>query len=47
MQLNFAGDVAIAGARIADVGGRQGPGRREIDATGLLVTPGWVRDGHG
>src|SRR5438132_12249215 len=38
----FTGDVAIAGKRIAAVGGRQGPGRREIDATGLLVTPGWV-----
>jgi adenine deaminase len=38
----FTGDVAIAGERIAEVGGRQGPGRREIDATGLLVTPGWV-----
>src|SRR5256886_4680244 len=22
--------------------GKQGPGRREIDASGLLVTPGWV-----
>ncbi len=41
----FTGDVVIAGERIADVGGRQGPARREIDATGLLVTPGWV-DAH-
>ena len=38
----FAGDVAIAGGRIAAVGGKQGPARREIDADGLLVTPGWV-----
>jgi N-acyl-D-amino-acid deacylase len=38
----FTGDVAIAGGRIVEVGGRPGPGRREIDATGLLVTPGWV-----
>src|SRR5712691_5981428 len=38
----FTGDAAIAGGRIVGVGGRQGPGRREIDATGLLVTPGWV-----
>ncbi len=38
----FAGDVAIAGGRIAAVGGKQGPARREIDAAGLLVTPGWV-----
>jgi N-acyl-D-aspartate/D-glutamate deacylase len=38
----FAGDIAIDGDRIAAVGGKQGPGRREIDADGLLVTPGWV-----
>src|SRR6201993_373008 len=36
------GDVAIDGARIAEVGGKPGPGKREIDADGLLVTPGWV-----
>ena len=39
---SFTGDVAISGGRIAAVGGKQGPARREIDATGLLVTPGWV-----
>jgi N-acyl-D-aspartate/D-glutamate deacylase len=38
----FTGDVAIAGSRLVGVGGNQGPGRREIDADGLLVTPGWV-----
>src|SRR2546430_8041638 len=38
----FSGDIAIVGDRIAAVGGKQGPGRREIDADGLLVTPGWV-----
>src|SRR6187455_315834 len=38
----FTGDVAIAGGRIAAVGGKQGPGKRDIDADGLLVTPGWV-----
>src|SRR5438105_15526695 len=38
----FAGDVAIADGRIVAVGGKQGPARREIDAAGLLVTPGWV-----
>jgi N-acyl-D-amino-acid deacylase len=38
----FTGDVAIEGGRIAAVGGKQGPARREIDADGLLVTPGWV-----
>lgn len=39
---SFTGDVAIAGGRIAAVGGKLGPARREIDAGGLLVTPGWV-----
>jgi len=38
----FTGDVAIVGGRIAAVGGKQGPGKREIDASGLMVTPGWV-----
>jgi N-acyl-D-amino-acid deacylase len=38
----FAGDVALDGGRIAQVGGKAGPGKREIDADGLLVTPGWV-----
>jgi N-acyl-D-amino-acid deacylase len=41
-RMPFTGDVAIAGEHIMDVGGKQSPGRREIDATGLLVTPGWV-----
>ncbi len=35
-------DVAIDGDRIVAVGPDLGEGRREIDATGLLVTPGWV-----
>jgi N-acyl-D-aspartate/D-glutamate deacylase len=38
----FSGDVAIADGRIAAVGGKLGPAKREIDADGLLVTPGWV-----
>lgn len=38
----YQGDVAIDGDRIASVGGKAGPGTREIDAAGLLVTPGWV-----
>src|SRR5436190_1421593 len=41
----FTGDVAIAEGRIAAVGGKQGPAKRDIDADGLLVTPGWV-DAH-
>jgi N-acyl-D-amino-acid deacylase len=35
-------DVAIDGKVITAVGVVQGRGHREIDATGLLVTPGWV-----
>jgi N-acyl-D-aspartate/D-glutamate deacylase len=36
------GDVAIDADRIAQVGGTAAQGRREIDAKGQLVTPGWV-----
>jgi N-acyl-D-aspartate/D-glutamate deacylase len=35
-------DVAIDGTVITEVGRVAGRGRREIDAAGLLVTPGWV-----
>lgn len=35
-------DVAIDGGRISGVGSVGGAGREEIDASGLLVTPGWV-----
>lgn len=38
----FAGDIAIDGSRLSTIGGKVGPGKREIDANGLLVTPGWV-----
>ena len=38
----FNGDLAIDGGTIAQVGGKAGAARREIDARGLLVTPGWV-----
>ncbi len=38
----FNGDIAITGGKIAAVGGKLGAGRREIDADGLLITPGWV-----
>jgi N-acyl-D-amino-acid deacylase len=37
-----SGDIAIDGGVIASAGGKAGAGRREIDAGGLLVTPGWV-----
>jgi N-acyl-D-aspartate/D-glutamate deacylase len=35
-------DVAIDGERIVEVGEDVGAGHRELDARGLLVTPGWV-----
>jgi len=38
----FLGDVGITDGRISAVGGQVGPGTRELDADGLLVTPGWV-----
>ncbi|MCB9688350.1 MAG: amidohydrolase family protein [Alphaproteobacteria bacterium] len=38
----FVGDLAIDGDRIVAVGVVEGRGRREIDATGKLVTPGFV-----
>ena len=38
----FQGDVAIEGDRIVQVGGKAGPGKREVKAEGRLVTPGWV-----
>ncbi len=38
----FNGDVAIDAGLITQVGGRAGAGRRELNAAGALVTPGWV-----
>ena len=38
----FEADVAIQNGKIAQVGADVGPGEQEIDATGKLVTPGWV-----
>jgi N-acyl-D-aspartate/D-glutamate deacylase len=38
----FEADVAVDGDRITAVGGDVGRGRRELDADGLVVTPGWV-----
>ena len=35
-------DVAVSGDRIVELGGSVGRGRREIDADGRLVTPGFV-----
>jgi N-acyl-D-aspartate/D-glutamate deacylase len=38
----FHGDVAIAGGRLAQVGGHATTGRREIDARGRVVAPGFI-----
>ncbi|TNE87610.1 MAG: D-aminoacylase [Deltaproteobacteria bacterium] len=38
----FLADVAIVGDRIVAVGSDLGPAEREIDATGQMVTPGFV-----
>jgi N-acyl-D-amino-acid deacylase len=35
-------DVAIAGDRIVAVGKLEGPAKETIDATGLVVTPGFI-----
>ncbi|NKY53098.1 N-acyl-D-amino-acid deacylase family protein [Nocardia vermiculata] len=35
-------DVAIDGDRITEIGPKQAAGRREIDASGRLVTPGFI-----
>ncbi len=42
---SFPADVGIVGDRIAAVGAVHGRGRREIDADGHAVTPGFI-DGH-
>jgi len=38
----FEADIAIDGGVITAVGKGVGPGKREIDAAGKIVTPGWV-----
>jgi N-acyl-D-amino-acid deacylase len=38
----FTGDIAIDNGVLSEVGGKAGPGTREVEADGLLVTPGWV-----
>lgn len=39
---SFVGDVAVDGGRVTAVGTVTGTARQELDATGALVTPGWV-----
>ncbi|MSQ60954.1 MAG: D-aminoacylase [Betaproteobacteria bacterium] len=41
-QPRFVADIAIDGSLITGVGKDIGPGHREIDAGGLLVTPGFI-----
>ncbi|MDT5067634.1 MAG: N-acyl-D-amino-acid deacylase [Mycobacterium sp.] len=38
----YVGDVAISDGVITEVGSVDGDGTRELDATGLLVTPGFI-----
>lgn len=38
----FNGDVGVSGERIVEVGGKLGPAKQEINADGLMLTPGWV-----
>lgn len=38
----FTADIGVGDGRIVAVGDLSGPARRTIDATGMLVTPGWV-----
>jgi N-acyl-D-aspartate/D-glutamate deacylase len=38
----YTGDIAADNGKLSQVGGKAGPGRREINAAGRLVTPGWV-----
>ncbi len=38
----FVGDVAVTNGVVTAIGIVKGAGRREVDATGLAVMPGWV-----
>lgn len=38
----YTTDIAIDGERITAIGEISVKGQQEIDASGLLVTPGWV-----
>ena len=38
----FNGDLVVDAGRITQAGGKAGAGRREIDAAGAIVTPGFV-----
>jgi len=38
----IAADVGIAGGRFVKIGKIEGKGKREIDAKGLYISPGWI-----
>jgi N-acyl-D-amino-acid deacylase len=38
----FTGDIAMRDGKLTQVGGKAGAAKRELDASGALVTPGWV-----
>ncbi|MFD2780524.1 amidohydrolase family protein [Novosphingobium pokkalii] len=38
----YVGDIAVRGGMIAAMGAIDGTAEREIDATGLTVTPGFI-----
>lgn len=38
----FNGDIAVKDGQISELGRVDGEAKKEIDASGLLVTPGWV-----
>jgi len=44
-EAGFTADVAIKDGRVVEIGRIAARGHREIDASGLVVTPGFV-DGH-
>ena len=41
-QPRFVADVAVQDGKVAAIGEISGEAAKEIDATGKLVTPGWV-----
>jgi len=41
----FEGDVAVEGEKISAIGKRLGPGKKEIDAGGKVIAPGFI-DSH-
>ena len=42
---SYRADIGISGTKIDEIGRVRGTGKREFDATGYTVTPGFI-DGH-